>query len=110
MSLSLAAEPLPLSTDDTGVVRVGGTRVTLDTIVAGFQEGLSAEHIADQYPSVQLSDVYAVIAYYLAHTVDVDAYLAQRERQADAVRLENERRCDPNGVRTRLLARQTPRR
>ena len=43
MSLSIAVEPLPLSKDADGVVRVGGTRVTLDTLVEAFHEGLTAE-------------------------------------------------------------------
>jgi uncharacterized protein (DUF433 family) len=107
MSLVLAAEPLPLVTDADGVVRVANTRVTLDTIVAAFQDGLTAEEIAAQYPSLGLGEVYAVIGYYLCHQAEVDAYLAAREQRAKDVRQENERRFNPVGVRSRLLARQT---
>lgn len=109
MSTVLAAEPLPLTADTDGVVRVANTRVTLDTIVAAFQDGLTAEEIAEQYPSLRLGEVYAVIGYYLCHQADVDAYLAARERRANEVRQENERRFDPVGVRSRLLARQMQR-
>lgn len=42
-SLLIAAEPIPLETDADGVVRVGETRVTLDTVVAAFKEGATAE-------------------------------------------------------------------
>jgi uncharacterized protein (DUF433 family) len=107
MSMELTAEPLPLVADADGVVRVGKTRVTLDTIVAAFQDGLTAEEIAQQYPSLRLGEVYAVIGYYLCHQADVDAYLAAREGRANEVREENERRFNPVGVRSRLLARQT---
>lgn len=106
MSLTLEAQPLPLLEDADGVVRVGGTRVTLDTIVAAFLEGLTAEEIAGQYPTVDLGDVYAVIAYYLGNRVEVDAYLGERQSHADTVRSENETRFDPSGVRSRLLARR----
>ncbi len=34
MPLVIAAEPIPVEIDADGVARVGGTRVTLDTIVA----------------------------------------------------------------------------
>ena len=37
MSLTVSAEKALLTTDADGVVRVGGTRVTLDTVVAAFQ-------------------------------------------------------------------------
>jgi hypothetical protein len=39
MVLDLPTEQVPLRTDDHGVVRVGGTRVTLDTVIAAFENG-----------------------------------------------------------------------
>lgn len=109
MPMVLTAEPLPLVADADGVVRVAKTRVTLDTVVAAFQDGLTAEEITEQYSSLPLSQVYAVIGYYLDHQVEVDAYLAARERRASDVRQANERLFNPTGVRARLLARQVQR-
>jgi uncharacterized protein (DUF433 family) len=109
MSLILTAESPPLVTDSAGVVRVSGTRVTLDTVVAAFHDGATADEIAEQYPTLQLSDVYAVIGYYLRRKRDVDEYLAGRERRAEEVRRENESRFSPVGVRSRLLARRSAR-
>ena len=106
MSLVLTAEPLPLVADADGVVRVAKTRVTLDTIVAAFNDGLTAEEVSEQYPSLQLGEVYAVIGYYLCHQAEVHAYLEARTRDADDVRQENERRFSPVGVRSRLVARR----
>ncbi|MCI0696125.1 DUF433 domain-containing protein [candidate division KSB1 bacterium] len=105
MSLLIVPEPTPLTTDADGVVRVGGTRVTLDTIVYAFEEGATAEEITQQYPSLHLADVYAVIGYYLRQRSKVHAYLERRQQQAEAIRLQNEARFDPHGVRDRLLAR-----
>lgn len=107
MSLSIETEPLPLKADADGVVHVGGTRVTLDTIVAAFEEGATAEEIVHQYPSVNLADVYAVVSYYLRRRSDVEVYLSQRQQQARAVRQQNEMRFDPYGIRDRLLARRS---
>lgn len=104
--LVIAAEPIPLEMDADGVVRVGGTRVTLDTVVVAFQEGATAEEIVYQYPSLNLADVYAVIAYYLQRRPEVEAYLRQRQGQADEVQKQNEARFDPHGIRERLLARR----
>ncbi len=109
MALEVRAEKAPLRTDQDGVVRVGQTRVTLDTVVDAFRDGATAEEIAQQYPTLQLAEVYAVIAYYLHHQDVVDAYLRKRGDQAAAVRRENEARFDPRGVRERLLARRAPR-
>jgi len=102
----VTTETIPLETDVDGVVRVGKTRVTLDTIVAAFAEGATAEEIAQQYPSVHLADVYYVIGYYLRRRSEVEAYLSRRRQQATQVREQNESRSDPDGVRDRLLARR----
>src|SRR5947209_19468777 len=105
MSLVIAAEPLPLHTDAEGVIRVGGTRVTLDTLVAAFRDGATAETIADQYPSLSLGDVYTALGYYLRHQAELDLYLQSRRGQAGQVREENEKRFSPLVIRNRLLAR-----
>ena len=106
MPLSFLIERAPLEMDADGVVRVGGTRVTLDTLVAAFQDGATAEEIAHQYPSLDLADVYAALGYYLRRRSEVEAYLRQRRQQAAEIRKQNEARFDPHGVRDRLLARR----
>ena len=106
MSLTDTTERVPIRTDADGVIRVGGTRVTLDTLVAAFDAGATAEEIVQQYPSVALADVYSVIAYYLRHQPEMQAYVTRRQQQAAQVREQNERRFDPSGVRDRLLARR----
>jgi uncharacterized protein (DUF433 family) len=65
MTLTISLEPAPIKTDERGVVRVAETRVTLDTVVTAFLEGCTPEEIKEQYPSLQLSDIYLVIGYYL---------------------------------------------
>lgn len=106
MPLTFAADVVPLETDADGVVRVGKTRVTLDTVIAAFNEGATAEEIVQQYPSLSLADVYQVIGYYLRRTAEVEAYLRQRRAEAESVRRQNESRLDPQGVRDRLLSRR----
>lgn len=84
---------------------IGETRVTLDTVVAAFREGATAEEISQQYPVLRLADVYSVIGYYLRHRDVVDSYIDSRLSQSAEVRRENETRFDPTGIRDRLLAR-----
>ena len=102
----VAPELVPLRMDADGVLRVGTTRVTLDTVVHAFLDGATAEEIVQQYPALYLGDVYSVIGYYLKRQTEVEAYLRQREQEAAEVRHENEIRFDPIGVRARLLARR----
>jgi uncharacterized protein (DUF433 family) len=106
MTLAIPLETAPIETDAHGVVRVAKTRVTLDTVVTAFLEGCTPEEIKEQYPSLQLADIYLVIGYYLRHRDEVHNYLAERQRQSDLIRQETEQRFNPVGIRDRLLARQ----
>jgi uncharacterized protein (DUF433 family) len=98
-------ERVPIRTDEDGTIRVGTTRVTLDTVVTAFDAGATPEEIVQQYPSLALGDAYSVIGYYLRHEPAVSSYLTRRREQSAAVRQENEAHFDPSGVRERLLAR-----
>jgi uncharacterized protein (DUF433 family) len=84
----------------------GGTRVRLETIINAFHNGSTAEEILLKYPSLNLTDIYAVITYYLWSRDEVDAYIAGRRCQEEAVRRENEARFPSAGVQERLLARR----
>ena len=106
MSLVIEAPPVPLRTDEHGVLRVGKTRVPLDTVVCAFNQGASPEEIVMSYPALDLADVYAVVNYYLYNRAEVDTYLLQREAEGDRVREENEMRFPQEGIRERLLSRR----
>ncbi|MBI5952722.1 MAG: DUF433 domain-containing protein [Chloroflexi bacterium] len=106
MVATVFTETIPLKMNKDGVILVSKTRVTLDTIVAAFSEGASAEEISYQYPSVPLGDIYSVIGYYLRKKKQVDAYLKRREKLAQEVRKQNEEKANASGIRERLLARQ----
>ena len=109
MNALTTTETIPLKIDTEGVLRVGRSRVTLDTLVAAFNDGATAEEMAQQYPSVDLADIYSVIGYYLRRRPDVEAYLRERQTQAAEARRQNETRTSPIGLRARLLARQVRR-
>lgn len=100
------AEEPPLHMDGGGTVRVGGTRVTLDSVVYAFDEGASPEEIAQRFPSVDLADVYGAIYYYLRCPDEVRSYLREREAEAEQVRRECEARHPQGNLRERLLARR----
>lgn len=98
--------PVPLHEDDHGIIRVAGSRVTLDSVVALFDRGATPEEIVQSFPTLHLGDVYAVLSYVVARRGDVDTYLARRGQEEEAAREESERRSPSSDLRTRLLARQ----
>jgi uncharacterized protein (DUF433 family) len=95
MSLLIEAEEPPLKQWDDGSIRVGGTRVKLEIVITAYNLGESAEEIAYSYPSVSVSHAYAVIAYYLRHKADVDAYVVTQERRGEELRQEIEAKFPP---------------
>ena len=67
---------VPLITCPDGRIRVVGTEVCLEHIVADFEGGTVADEIAERHPGLRLSDVFLVLSYYLKHRKVVEAYLA----------------------------------
>jgi hypothetical protein len=80
--------------------------VQLETVVVAFDAGATAEEIAQQYTSLDLADVYAVISYVLANEAAVRDYVAMRTESGRALRAEVERSRPADGIRQRLLARR----
>ena len=62
---------------------IAGSRVSLDSVVYAFLEGLSPESIVDSFEALTLEQVYGAIAYYLGHRAAIDAYLKQAEAEFD---------------------------
>lgn len=87
-------------------MHIGETRVSLDSVIFAFNDGATPEEIVQQYPTLNLTDAYAVISYYLQNRAEVENYLEQRRAQRLELRKEIEARFDPRGLRERLLARQ----
>ena len=89
--------------DPHGVYRVGDTRVMLDSVVAAFHQGHSPETIQQQYPALSLEAVYGAITYYLAHRVDMDAYLKRQDAIWEKTRALVEAKSSPVVERLRAL-------
>lgn len=92
--------------NDAGVLRVTGTRVSLDSIIYAFDEGATPEEIAQAFPTLDLAVIYSILGYYLQNRAEVEQYLEQRKAQRQELREELEGRFNPHGLRERLLARK----
>lgn len=105
----IANEPtmtIPLRTDEHGTIYVSNTRVTLDSIVNFYLQGESPEDLHQGFPTIPLSDIYAVIAYYLANRDEANAYLKRRNDEAQRIRQEIEVAHPPKITRAELQARR----
>jgi hypothetical protein len=47
MNLAVEVPPVPLRADEQGVMRVGHTRVRLDTVITAWKQGASPEQIVE---------------------------------------------------------------
>jgi uncharacterized protein (DUF433 family) len=106
MTLLIAANPVPLRADPDGTIRVAGTRLTLDTVIAAYHDGAPPEEIVKRFPGLSLPDAYAVIEFYLRNRQEVEAYLDARRQAAEAIRQKIEAGGPPEPSRDQLLARR----
>lgn len=86
MTLLIEPEVPPLNVLDNGSVRIAGTRIGLEHIVANYLAGWTAERIVKEYTTLNLADVHAVIAYYLRHKDEVDRYVAEQDEKSEQIR------------------------
>src|ERR1700688_150038 len=71
-----------------GRIRIEGTRVTVQQVVTCYQRGLTQEEIVEQYPHINLAQIYAALAYYHANRDEIDREL--EAETADFLRLAKE--------------------
>src|SRR5437899_2309288 len=102
MSPLETTQRVPLTLWDDGSIRIGSSRVTLESVVHEFSRGATAEQIQDDFPSLSLREIYGAISYYLDHEDQVADYLRGREEEAHKVRNETEDRPRIEALRRRL--------
>lgn len=106
-TIAIQPDAPPLWQDSSGELRVGSSRVLLEMVIHAFQQGETPEGIVQRFPSLGLSEVYSVIAYYLKHQTEVDAYLGERDCKGESLRRQIEQsQGDMQDLRARLLARR----
>jgi uncharacterized protein (DUF433 family) len=86
--------------DEHGVLRVGGSRVMLDSVVAAWEAGHSPETIRAQYPSLSLEEVYGAITWCLSHSEELAEYIKRQDAVWEKERERAEAR--PDALRDRL--------
>ena len=67
-----------------GAYRIADTRISLDSLVYLFREGMSAESMVESYPALTLEQVHGALAFYLGNQKEIDAYLVEGRRAAES--------------------------
>lgn len=76
---------LPFRQIPDGTIRIGDTRVSLETIIDSYLLGQRPEEIHSGFPFIDLADIHAIIAYYLKNREAVDQYLAEQETDSQRI-------------------------
>jgi uncharacterized protein (DUF433 family) len=95
-----------LTQDADGYIHVAGHRIGLQDLVYYYDEGRSAEALLDMFPTLTLALINKLIAFYLEHQVEVDAYVARCEAEIVQQRATAPRGPDVEELRRRLAAQQ----
>jgi uncharacterized protein (DUF433 family) len=95
-----------LTQDDGGYIHVADHRIGLQDVVYYYREGFSPEALLDVFPTLSLALLHKIIAFYLDHQTDVDAYVTQSEQDMERQRAATARGPDIAELRRRLAAKQ----
>ena len=99
-------ETIPLVQDSRGVIRVTGSRVTLDTIIGRMQVGDTPEEIHEGFPTVKLEQINTIIDWYLNNQIEADEYLEEGRIEGERLRKEIESQPEYIALREKLLRRR----
>lgn len=83
--------------------RVTGSRVSLDSVVHAYWEGLSPEAIVAEFSSLSAEQVYGAIAFYLRNREEIDRYLDEQEACWEALKQRSESENAPMLERLRAI-------
>jgi uncharacterized protein (DUF433 family) len=97
---------VPLVQLETGGIRVRNSRVTLETIVHRMQMGDTAEEINDSFPTVSVTIIKEILAWYFDNKAEADEYLQQVEEEGARVREWAESQPGYKEWREKLLRRK----
>jgi len=93
-----------LKQESDGTIRVKGSRITLDTLIALFKRGETLEAIRDGFPSLSRAQITQTLHWYLDNKESAEDYFEVRKVEADALRKQIE--SDPQNILLRKILRK----
>jgi uncharacterized protein (DUF433 family) len=94
-----------LTESSDGEITLTGHRIGLYHLVEHYNEGESAEMLAARYPTLPLSLVHKVLAFYLDNRSEVDSYVAVCLAQMDKQQRAGQP-LDLSALRSRLASQR----
>ena len=90
-------------------IRIAGTRVGIEFVLREYLQGASPEELVMRFQTLTLEQIHATITYYLARRIEIDAYIAEteRERQHDSDQDETQPNAFRQSLRNRLDRERT---
>jgi uncharacterized protein (DUF433 family) len=64
-----------------GAARIDGTRIRVSQIVLMTEQGMSVDEIVRSLPHLNLAQVYAALAYYHSHRLEIDGEIRAADEQ-----------------------------
>lgn len=83
--------------------RLVGTRVSLNSIIHCYWEGISPEGIVAAFPTLKAEQVYGAIAFYLHNRAEMDQYMEQQRLLWEELKARSELQNAPVLKRLREL-------
>ena len=99
-----AQEEVPLVVDcEHGVIRIPGTRLKLQTVIAMYHTGCrDPEEMARRFDTLEAETAKRIVEWYHTRREEVDAYMKWSNAKAEALRAE----LEPLVTKHRLRARR----
>src|SRR5258706_15166965 len=97
-------QSVPMSAAEDGTIRIGNTRVSLESVVLHYEQGATAEEIVLRFPALRLADVHSCLAYYLNHHDELHEYMTRQQKNAQE--LQGRFAADPAQQRGRARMRE----
>ncbi len=89
-----------------GTWRITDSRVSLDSVVHAYWEGMTPEAIVREFPTLSSEYVYGVIAFYLRNQKEIDTYLSQQSKSWQQLQQSSE--IQHGSLLDRLRASRSP--
>ena len=71
-----------LAQDTDGFLHLRGHRIGIQHVVHFYDEGYSAEMLAEEFPTLSLALIHKTIGFYLENRADIDACIAHNRDES----------------------------
>jgi uncharacterized protein (DUF433 family) len=89
-----------------GEIMLTGHRIGLYHVIFHYKDGMSAEQLHEQYPTLSVELIRQVIAFYHENQAEVDAYVAREQEEIERQRASTPRVYNWEELRRRFEAKK----